>query len=83
MSLPVSGYTPRSVIVTVTATDPDTLAQDGAVAEVTFQSGITDASSAIVQAIAGAIATTLTEAYPGWDVSRNASTTGISPVQLS
>jgi hypothetical protein len=82
MSLPASGYTPRSVTVTVSAEDPDTLAQDGAVAEITFQSGITSTSAAIVQAIAAAIAATLTETYPGWTVSQSASTTGTSAVQL-
>ncbi|MFL5910547.1 MAG: hypothetical protein ACJ768_08290 [Gaiellaceae bacterium] len=83
MSLPASGYTPRSVTVNVSAEDPDTLEQDGALAEITFQNGITDASATIVQAIADAIATTLADAYPGRRISRNASTIGTSTVQLT
>ncbi|MER6533024.1 hypothetical protein ABT215_04215 [Streptomyces sp900105755] len=83
MSLPVSGYTPRTVTVNVSAEDPDTLAQDGATVDITFQSGITDTSAAIVQAIAAAIGASLAEAYPAWKVSQSAWTTGTSPVQLS
>lgn len=83
MSLPTSNYTPGNVTVYVSAEDPDTLAQDGATVEIAFQKGITGASAAIVQAIADAIATTLTDTYPGWTISRNASTTGTSAVQLS
>ena len=83
MNLPAGGYTPRSVTVTVSAEDPETLTQDGAVADITFQSGVTSTSAAIVQAIASAIAATLAEAYPGWTVSQSASTTGTSAVQLA
>ncbi|MEV5953721.1 hypothetical protein AB0M11_08080 [Streptomyces sp. NPDC051987] len=83
MSLPTSGYTPRSVTVNVSVQNPDTLDQDGATVDVTFQSGITGASAPIIEAIAAAIATTLTTAYPGWTVSRSAWTTGTSDVQLT
>lgn len=83
MSLPTSGYTPRTVTVIVSAEDPNTLTQDGATADITFQSGITNASEAIIKAIASGIAAALTTAYPGWTVSQSASTTGLSPIQLT
>lgn len=83
MGLPTSDYTPGTVTVTVSAEDPDTLEQDGATVEINFQRGITDASSAIVQAVAGAIAATLTDAYPGRTVSHGAWTTGTSTVPLT
>lgn len=83
MSLPDSGYTPQTVSVNVYAENPDTLATDGAVAEISFWHGVTDASGPVVQAVAAAIAAALTEAYPGWKVTQSATTTGLSPVQLS
>lgn len=82
MSLPTSNYTPGTVTVNVSAEDPDTLTMDGATVEISFPNGLSAASSTIVQAIAGAIATALTEAHPGWPVSQVASTTGTATVQL-